>query len=200
MSFSRIGSVYDVPLLIERLKSVRLGWAKRGVCIHHTAHPDLAMRPRGLTVQHIRNMAYGYKNDRGWSSGPHLYVDEDQIFGMSPMNKPGVHSIEFNRDTISIEMLGNFNKEDPEGKRGKQVIDLTAQATAEILRAMGLEPSVETIHFHRDDSRTKKYCPGKKIDKEAFISKVREYYWEDRKPRSRGGLAGFFARLFGNRG
>lgn len=198
MSFSRVGSVYDIPLLRERLNLVSLGWAKRGVCIHHTAFPDLKMRPKGLTVQHIRNMAYGYKNNLGWSSGPHLYVDEDQIFGMSPMNKRGVHAVGFNKDTVGIEMLGNYNEEDPEDRRGEQVIDLTAQAVAVILRAMSMEPSPDTVHFHREDPHTSKRCPGTLIEKGEFIAKVREHYFgEDRAPRPRRGVGNFFARLFG---
>ena len=199
MSFSKVGSVYDIPLLRQHLSTVSLRWAKRGVCIHHTAYPDLAMRPKGLTVQHIRNMEDGYRNDRGWSSGPHLYVDEDQIFGMSPMDARGVHAVSFNKDTIGIEMLGDYDVNDsPEVGRGAEVVDLTVQAVATILEAMGLEASPETIHFHRDDPNTSKTCPGLKIEKSWFISKVRECQnSDDRKDRPKKGFWSALARLFG---
>ena len=75
--------------------------------MHHTAAPSLAQRPRGLTIQHIRNIQNYYQSQLGWSSGPHLFIDDDQIFGMSSLERRGIHAVSFNRTHIGIEVLGN---------------------------------------------------------------------------------------------
>jgi len=84
MSFSAVGHVFDPSAFREHLRTVDLSWA-RGVCLHHTAYPDLSMRPRGWTIQHMRNLASYYGGELGWSAGPHLFADEDQVFGLSPL-------------------------------------------------------------------------------------------------------------------
>ena len=46
-----------------------------------------------------------YKNTLGWSAGPHLFTDEDQIWGMCDFSKKGVHAVSFNKRAIGIEVL-----------------------------------------------------------------------------------------------
>ena len=52
-------------------------WKPSLVVIHHCAAPSLAQRPHGFIDQHMRNLQDFYES-KGWSAGPHLFVDDDQ--------------------------------------------------------------------------------------------------------------------------
>lgn len=174
MSFSSVGQVFDPTAFREHVSRLDLGWA-RSVTIHHTASPDLAMRPKGFTIQHMRNLAHYYGQEMKWSRGPHLFTDEDQIFGLSPLTERGIHAVNFNADSIGIEMLGNYDTEDPFTGRGQQVLATTAAATVILLERMGKLPSAHTVLFHRDDPKTSKTCPGKRIEKSHFLDLCKAY-------------------------
>ena len=174
MGFEIVGRVFDAEAFKEYIETVNLNWIS-SVTVHHTASPNLAQRPKGWTIQHMRNIADYYKNGLGWSSGPHLFTDEDQIFGMSSLWKPGVHARSFNRNSIGIETLGDYDNEDPKSGRGLECWHTTAQATAIILEKRGLEPSNSTVKFHRNDPQTSKTCPGRLVEKDWFLGLVSNY-------------------------
>ena len=171
MSFSAIGDVFDRAGLRAKLRSTDLSWC-RGVTVHHTAYPDLGMRPKGWTIQHMRNLADYYGNRLGWSAGPHLFIDEGEAFGLSPMDARGVHARSFNRTHIGIEVLGNYDRwqDSPQSGRGAACWTVAAWVCAEITAAIGRDAGA--INFHRDDPRTNKTCPGSAIDREWFIGLV----------------------------
>jgi len=175
MGYELVGQVWDEQAFYAYCQSIaaKLGWAQ-GVTLHHTAYPHLEMRPKGFTAKHMRNLYHYYAKQKGWSAGPHLFTDEDQIWGMSSLARRGVHAVAFNRSHIGIEALGDFDyKDDPRSGRGAQVWSMTFHATAAILKAMGKEPNNRTITFHREDPKTRKTCPGKKVSKEWVINNVR---------------------------
>ena len=177
MGYELVGKVWDAETFDKYVKSIkgRLSWAK-GVTVHHTAAPSLAQRPKGWTIQHMRNLQHFYQKRLGWSAGPHLFTDEDQIFGMSGMHRRGVHAVSFNRSHLGIEMLGNFDSEDPNSGRGLECQKTTAHAVAILLKHMGLTPSTRTINFHRDDPKTSKSCAGRKADKKTLIALVKKAF------------------------
>lgn len=142
-------------------------WKPKYIVIHHCAEPSLAQRPIGLVYQHLVNIKDYYKS-KGWSSGPHLFVDDDQIFTFSPLTSKGIHAVSFNSNSIGIEMLGNFDIEDPKSGRGLEVLKTTAKAVKSLMKQLGLNK--DCIRFHRDDPKTSKTCPGKKITKDWFLS------------------------------
>lgn len=182
MSFSAVGKVWDVTGFADYVGGIRsLSWAD-SVTVHHTGTPDLIQRPQGWKIQHMRNLAHFYGKQLGWSAGPHLFTDEDQIFGLSPLTAPGVHARSFNRSSIGIEMLGNYDREDPDGERGKQVLRTTIHCVATLLKRLGLEADEKTVKFHRDDPRTSKTCPGKKIGKIWFVGEVAKAMEEVKDP------------------
>ena len=82
----------------------------------------------------MKNLAHYYGKKLGWSAGPHLFTDEDQIFGLSPLTRPGTHARSYNRTHIGIEVLGNYDKEDPKSGRGLQCWKTAAEATAILLK------------------------------------------------------------------
>lgn len=198
MSFSNVGKVWDQESFREYLSTIpdkELSWAK-GVTIHHTAYPDQAMRPKGFTIQHMRNIQYGYENNKGWSRGPHLFTDEDQIFGMTPLTEKGIHAVAFNSSHIGIEALGDYDyNDDPKTGRGAQIMRVTIDAAALLLEKLGLPANESTITFHRDDPETSKTCPGKKIDKKEFVAKVASAMEtrgeEPEEPEDTSGVAAF---------
>jgi hypothetical protein len=184
MSFSAVGQVFDRVSFRKHLKTQNLSWATGGVTIHHTGSPDMDIRPQGWTIQHMRNIASYYRDTMGWSSGPHLFTDENEIFGMSPLGERGVHAVSFNSSYVGIEMLGYYDKvddDDPKTGRGLEIMKTTAAATAQLLIAMGKKVDGKTVTFHRDDPKTTKTCPGDKIDKEWFLGLVRQAYDEEVK-------------------
>lgn len=176
MSYNNVGKVWTADLFGEYLKTIKPpSWAK-AVCLHHTAAPNLAQRPKGFTIQHIENMRDFYKG-MGWKSGPHLYTDEDQIFGMTPLTETGVHAVSFNRSAIGIEALGYYSKgeEDPKSGRGLQVWQNTAQIVSQLLEWLNLSISEKTVLFHRDDPKTSKDCPGSQIEKQWVIDLIKSW-------------------------
>lgn len=172
MSFSAVGQVFDAASFRQHVAKLDLSWAQ-GVCLHHTGTPNLAQRPKGWTIQHMRNLAHYYGNELGWSAGPHLFTDEDEIFGLSPLTSRGVHAVSFNARYIAIEALGNYDHEDPHSGRGAEVWHTTTAATAILLHRMGLPVNDTTVKFHRDDLRTSKTCPGTRVDKGTTLESIR---------------------------
>lgn len=175
MSYTNIGKVWTPESFGQYLKTIKKpDWAK-AVCLHHTAAPSLAQRPKGWTIQHMENMRDFYKG-MGWKSGPHLYTDEDQVFGMTPLVETGVHAVSFNRSAIGIEALGHYSKggEDPKSGRGLQVWLTTAAITRQLLDWLWLPVNEKTVLFHRDDPKTSKDCPGSQISKDWIISLINQ--------------------------
>lgn len=164
MGFELVGRSWDTSSFREFVKTQDLSWAK-GITIHHTGTPDLGMRPNGLTAQHMRNIQHYYQNTKGWSAGPHLFADDDQILGMSSLERRGVHAMSFNRTHLGIEILGNYNqgKDDRYVTRGSNCWRMGLTAVAILIRESHLQ--VYDVNFHRDDPRTSKECPGKTISK-----------------------------------
>jgi hypothetical protein len=151
--------------LVDQL--IWTNWKPSLIVIHHCAEPSLAQRPAGFTHQHMLNIKDFYKA-KGWSSGPHLFTDDDQIWTFSPLTAKGIHAVSFNSTGIGIEMLGDFDAEDPKSGRGKAVINTTVSAVKALMAKLNL--GKDCIRFHRDDPKTSKTCPGTKITKEWFLS------------------------------
>lgn len=117
----------------------------------------------------MRNIRHFYEVEKGWSAGPHLFVDEDQYFGMTPFSDRGVHAVSFNGTSVGIEVLGNYDEEDPLTGRGLACWKNAAAAGAAVLARLGVPISKASVKFHRDDPRTSKSCPGRRVTKEWLI-------------------------------
>lgn len=164
MSFNAVGRVWSESSFREFLATQkRPSWNPRAITLHHTASPSLAMRPDGLIAQHIINIRDYYRNTLGWSRGPHLFVDDDDIFGMTPLSERGIHAVSHNSFAIGIEVLGYYDKEDPLSGRGLACWTTAAAATKALVDWLGLPINEKTILFHRDDPKTPKTCPGTKV-------------------------------------
>ncbi|MFZ4600516.1 MAG: N-acetylmuramoyl-L-alanine amidase, partial [Terrimicrobiaceae bacterium] len=77
------------------------------------------------------------------------------------------HAVSFNRNGIGIEMLGDYDSEDPWSGRGLQVLRTTAHVVRSLMAVLNV--GKEAVRFHRDDPKTSKTCPGKLIEKGKFL-------------------------------
>lgn len=172
MGFENTGRVWTTDGLKEHLAGLdKPDWCN-AVTLHHTAAPSLAQRPAGLTAQHLRNIEHFYRVTKGWSSAPHLFVDDDQLWGMCSFRKKGVHAVSFNGRAIGIEVLGDYDTESPKSGRGLDCWRNAAAATVVLLDWLGLKASPKTVLFHRDDPETDKSCPGKKVTKDWVLDLI----------------------------
>ncbi len=139
------------------------GFGPQFLVVHNTAAPCLADRPKGLTKTHIKNLETYYKSPKpkgcGWAGGPHLFIDDKQIWVFNPLTERGVHSPSWNSNAIGIEMLGDFDKESFTEGRGRKVRDLTVLAMAILNNRLGFAPAA--FKFHIEDKKTNHACPGK---------------------------------------
>lgn len=148
-------------------------WVPEFIVLHHTEDPNLAMRPSGFTLQHILDLQAYYRDDCGWSAGPHLFVDDKQIWVFTPLTTPGVHANSWNSRGLGVEMLGDYRRELFDEGRGSKVRANAVAAVAILSEALGLDP--ETLMLHRENGETDHYCPGDNVDKQEFIRLVQEY-------------------------
>lgn len=173
-NFPIVGRPFTPATVGGYLASFRFdqGFNPSGITVHHTAVPSLAQRPTGFVTQHMLNIRDGYIRERGFKSGPHFFVDEDQIWAFTPFNRRGVHAVSFNGTRVGIEMLGNYDSEDPWSGRGLAVLTTTRALILAIEKQLGLTHTA--VNFHRDDPQTSKTCPGSKITKARFLSFLAE--------------------------
>jgi hypothetical protein len=155
-------------------------WRPSFIVLHNTATPNLAQRPNGFTQQHMQNFVSFYRDQRGWSAGPHLFIDDKKIWVFTPLTVSGVHSPTWNKLAIGIEMLGNYAVDSFKDGRGLAVRNNTVAAIATLSAVLGIDPA--TLRLHKEDKATDHDCPGAKVKKpeviEEVISLMRERHGE----------------------
>ncbi|MGH6787693.1 MAG: N-acetylmuramoyl-L-alanine amidase [Novosphingobium sp.] len=165
-----IGLSFDAEGFDTYCKSLTWSnWRPSFVAIHNTAIPNLAGRPNGFTKQHIRNLE-GYYQGLGWKAGPHLFIDDKQIWVFTPLTTTGRHSPSWNNIALGFEMLGDYASDKFASGRGLAVRKNAVAATATICRRLGLDP--QGIRLHKEDPATDHDCPGKNVKKKEFIADV----------------------------
>ncbi len=146
-------------------------WRPSFIVLHNTAIPSLSQRPNGLTKTHIDGLVSYYRDDQKWSAGPHLFIDDKQIWVFTPLTMSGVHSPSWNKVALGIEMLGDYAKESFDTGRGAEVHKNAVSAMATLCGVLGLDP--DTIKLHKEDPKTTHVCPGKNVSKSKIISEVK---------------------------
>lgn len=148
-------------------------WRPSFIVLHNTAIPSLADRPAGLTAQSIQGLVSYYRDEMHWSAGPHLFVDDRQIWVFTPLTVSGVHSPSWNKLALGIEMLGNYEKESFSTGRGLLVRKNAVAAMATLCAVLGLNPSDPLmIRLHKEDPLTTHNCPGKNVIKNEVLQEV----------------------------
>lgn len=149
-------------------------WKPSLIVLHNTAAPSLAQRPNGFTPQGIKNLETYFRDQRGWPAGPHLFIDDKQIWVFTPLTSKGVHSPSYNSTAIGIEMLGDFAKEEFTSGRGAAVRANTISAIASLNNALGFR--ADKWIFHVQDPKTDHDCPGIKArrDRDNLVQAINE--------------------------
>ena len=145
-------------------------WRPQFIALHNTAIPNLEQRPNGFTKTHINNLVGFYRDQQGWSAGPHLFIDDKQIWVFTPLTMSGVHSPSWNKIALGFEMLGDYDDDDFNSGRGADVRDNAVAAVATLSAVLGLDPN--GMRLHKEDPRTTHDCPGKSVKKDDFIDRV----------------------------
>jgi hypothetical protein len=147
-------------------------WRPSFIVLHNTASPSLTDRPNGLTREHIENLEAFFRDKQKWSAGPHLFIDDKQIWVFTPLNVSGTHSPSWNKVALGIEMLGDYEKEAFDSGRGLLVRENTIAAMATLSAILGLDPA--TMKLHKEDPATTHACPGKNVRKLEMIQAVQD--------------------------
>jgi hypothetical protein len=168
-----VGTAYSAEDFDTYVRSLSWsGWRPRFIVLHNTAAPSLAQRPNGLTHQNILNLERYYRDEKGWSAGPHLFVDDQQIWVFTPLTTSGVHSPSWNSISLGVEMLGDYEHEAFDSGRGLKVRQNAVSAMASLSAVLGLDPA--SMRLHREDPATTHACPGKNVKKLAVIQEVQD--------------------------
>jgi hypothetical protein len=145
-------------------------WRPSFIVLHNTGVPSLGQRPNGFTKQHIKNLEGYYRDTQKWKAGPHLFIDDRQIWVFTPLTVSGTHSPSWNKVALGIEMLGDYDKDAFDTGRGAKVRDNTIAAIATLSAILGLQPT--SMRIHREDPLTTHACPGKNVRKLEVIQRV----------------------------
>jgi hypothetical protein len=148
-------------------------WRPSFIVLHNTAPPTLAQRPAGFTKQNILDLEAFYRDEQRWSAGPHLFIDDKQIWTFTPMTVPGVHSPSYNAVALGFEMLGDYETDLFDSGRGLNVQENAVAAVATVSAVLGLDP--DSMKLHKEDPKTDhKTCPGKHVNKANFLQAVKD--------------------------
>jgi hypothetical protein len=135
--------------------------------LHNTQIPTLAQWHSESGKARMNGFVEYYRDEQGWSAGPHLFVADDVIWVFTPLSTPGVHAPSWNRVAWGVELVGDYDNEAmPDALRENAVSALAA------LHVLGnLDPA--TLKLHKEDPlTTHKSCPGQAVDKAQFIASV----------------------------
>lgn len=148
-------------------------WRPNGMVVHNTGAPTLKQWHQVSGEARMRNLTTYFRDQRGWSSGPHAFVADDLIWPFTPFNRPGTHSPSWNGTKLGIEMVADFSTEDDDSGAGLKVKLNTAALFGMIHMKLGLNP--DSILLHKEDPRTTHDCPGKDFQKQEFIGLVKDW-------------------------
>lgn len=156
-------------------------WRPRFCVVHNTSAPDLktwqgwqARKPAITDEKWAQNLVGYYRDQQGWSAGPHLFITPGGILAFSPLTGPGTHSPSWNSISWGIETVGEFEREPFTGA----VKDNLIAALAILHKAAGLSPlpyelGARGLHFHKEDKgTTHKTCPGRNMVKADLVKAV----------------------------
>ncbi len=145
-------------------------WRPRFVVLHNTQIPTLAEWHDLPGEERLRAFEGHYRDELGWSAGPHLFVADDRIWVFSPLHLPGVHSPSWNALSWGVEVVGDYERE----PLSPAVRANTVAALSALHAAGGLDP--DALRLHKQDPRTTHtFCPGANLarERDAIVAEVR---------------------------
>lgn len=156
-------------------------WRPSFVVVHNTSEPTRALyaqwqaRNPPVTMERwLQNLVGYYRDQQGWSGGPHLFVADDGIGVFTPLTGHGTHTPSWNSVSWGVETVGEFESESFDGP----VRDNLISALVSLHSAAGLDPAnhklgVRGLHFHKEDvATTHRECPGRHMVKADLVAAV----------------------------
>ncbi|MDD4062370.1 MAG: peptidoglycan recognition family protein [Candidatus Pacebacteria bacterium] len=143
---------------IDYLESKHFSRGVDKIILHHTSDSIESWNGESSILDYKKTY-----ESKGWKSGPHLFIAPEGIYLFTDMNIQGVHANDGNKNSIGIEMVGNYDIFFPSGC----IWENTELVLTSLLKKFNLE--IKDIHFHRRYN-AKKSCPGKAVTKK----KIRE--------------------------
>lgn len=124
------------------------------IVIHHSGNTD--------TVEKIRKL---HVEINGWDDiGYHFMITKNgKILRGRYLNIEGAHVFGFNKDSIGVCLLGNFDREFINDKQKHSLTELLEKLT----KKFNIDKN--DIKFHRDFPNVAKSCPGKNIKRELIF-------------------------------
>ena len=165
-----VGQGMDADQLEAYVASLPFGaWRPQFVVLHNTQVPRLADWHSVPGDQRMRGLERYYRDQLGWSGGPHLFVADDQIWLFTPLTMPGVHSPSWNAISWGVEVVGDYDQEALPAPVRANVVS----ALATLHAAAGLDP--QSLRLHKQDPKTTHtFCPGHNLagQRDAIVADV----------------------------
>lgn len=181
---------FDVYLQTYNFGTIPPDW----VILHHTAIPTVAqwtanevglMRDQ-VKVKRLRQVTgikNYYQNTLHWNAGPHIFVDDQFVYLMTPMDTIGIHARDGNSTksngrlhySIGIEVIGDYTVT----RWSPSTAQTVAGTVARLLRRLKNFKLVDgrvpgTIDAHRHHG--KPACPGDAIQPEYYLPLFQKAY------------------------
>lgn len=144
-------------------------WIPSFVVLHNTQVPTLADWHDVPGELRMSSLEKYYRDDQGWSGGPHLFVADDRIWVFTPLAVPGVHSPSWNASSWGVESVGDFDREEMQGAQFENLVE----ALRCLHRLAGFD--APQLRLHKDDPKTTHtFCPGKNFPRELLSKRLAE--------------------------
>ena len=148
----------------------------RIIVLHNSGSPTLKQWKSSKEQQRIFNLRDYYKG-MGWHQGPHAFIDDEHIWGFSPLTAAGVHASCFNHFSLGLEMALDAATEPFDSGDGAKVRDNAVFALATLYNHLGLHPDhfvygKQGLHFHKNCVADHHDCPGKHVDYADMVKRV----------------------------
>jgi N-acetylmuramoyl-L-alanine amidase CwlA len=162
-----VGRGFTVPEFKTYVAGLQFSvWKPEMVVLHSTQSPTLAQWNERTAETSLANLSRFF-GGIGFSAGPHLFIDDNKILVFNPLDKQGIHAPSWNRISIGVEMVGNYDSDPLNDK----VRNNTVQAIAILDAALQLK--ADTLRFHSEDPvSTHKDCPGRNVDKADLVRRI----------------------------
>lgn len=154
------------------------------IVVHNTSSPDIKLytqnwmkRPAAKWTPEIwlRNLV-SYYAGMGWKGGPHLFIppQEDTILVLNSLLVPGTHTPSWNRFSIGVETVGEFEREPFEDPTRANLVAALAMLHEKLsLWPDGYSLGSSGLHFHKEDhATTHRTCPGRNMVKADLVGRV----------------------------
>lgn len=145
-------------------------WTPDFVVLHNTQDPTFAEWHDVSGVRRMHGLAAFFRDERGWSGGPHVFVADDLIWPFTPLTVPGVHSPSWNAVSWGVEMVGDYGTVLDE-VLSPEVFNNTVAVLVTLHAA--INRSADTLRFHREDPLAEGphlRCPGHNVVKSEIVA------------------------------